>query len=179
MDEQKLMMLVGAVENLIDTNKNSINTAVNELRTENNRLKSIKDDVSTTVRDLKDVAKSGVYSIDKRHESYDEQQKKLFNLKQLCVICSFIIAVAIIAVISIHFYASSIKSDIDKAKRELVTITEQKIAVQNEINELWNGRTFSMQLGLKAGEKNGYKGVIVPNFLHSIKMNDGSTFFYQ
>ena len=173
------MMLVGAVENLVDTNKTAMNVAVNELRTENSRLKSIKDDVSSTVRELKDVVKSGVSSIDKRHESYDEQQKKLFDLKQLYIICSFIIAVAIIAVISIHFYASSIKSDITKAKEELQIITEQKIAVQNEINELWNGRTFSMQLGLKAGEKNGYKGVIVPNFLHSIKMNDGSMFYYQ
>lgn len=179
MDEQKLMMLVGAVENLIDTNKNSINTAVNELRTENNRLKSIKDDVSTTVRELKDVVKSGVSSIDKRHESYDEQQKKLFDLKQLCVICSFIIAVAIIAVISIHFYASSIKSDITKAKEELQTITEQKIAVQNEINELWEGRSFAMQLGLKAKEINEKKGIVVPAYLNSMKRNDGSTFYYQ
>ena len=179
MDEQKIMMLVGAVENLIETNKNSMNIAVNELRTENSRLKSIKDDVSTTVRELKDVAKSGVYSIDKRHESYDEQQKKLFNLKQLCVICSFIIAVAIIAVISIHFYASSIKSDIDKAKKELVTLTEQKVAVQNEINELWEGRSFAMQLGLKAKEINDKKGIVVPSYLNSMKRSDGSIFFYQ
>lgn len=109
----------------------------------------------------------------------DESIKKASSFQTTLKLCASVIATAIIAVVLIYSYSSSVRSDIEKAKIELQAITTQKTAVQNEITELMEGRTFSMKLGLKAREIDGVQGVVVPEYLKQRKLKDGSSFFYQ
>ena len=109
----------------------------------------------------------------------DESIKKSASLQTTLKLCASVLGTALIALVLIYFYSSSVRSDIEKAKTELQAITTQKAAIQNEIDELLEGRTFAMKLGLKAREIDEKKGILVPEYLKLMKLKDGSSFFYQ
>ena len=109
----------------------------------------------------------------------DESIKKSCSVQTTLKLCASVLGTALIAFALIYFYSSSVRSDIQTAKQELAALTEQKMTIQKEINELWEGRSFSMKIGLKAREIEGVQGVLVPEYLKQRKLKDGSSFFYQ
>lgn len=180
MDEKKIIAMVGAVENLSKSTESSINTAINELRTERQHARSIKDDVAMAVREVKEAAKTAVHSIDKRHESYEQQQKKLIDSKQVLIIGALIVGVCIICGICLKVWANSFSSDIEKEKAYISTLFEQRTKLQNEVAELQKTQANLGTFGATQTKlKDGRVGLAFPADYNQLKLNDGSIFIYK
>ena len=172
--------MVGAVENLSKSTESSINTAINELKTERQHARSIKDDVAMAVREVKEAAKTAIHSIDKRHESYEQQQKKIIDSKQVSIIAALIIGICIICGICLKVWANSFSSDIEKEKAAITMLSEQRVALQREIIELQKTQANLSTFGAKQIKlDDGRVGLAFPNSYHKIDLRSGDIFIYK
>jgi outer membrane murein-binding lipoprotein Lpp len=179
-DENKIVAVVAGIESLKKSVEASMSAGINEMKTESSRLKSIKDDVATAVREIKEAAKSGVYSIDKRHESYEELQKKLVTSKQALIIGALIIGVCIICGICLKVWANSFKTDIDQEKAAITMLLEQRTKLQNEVRELQKTQANLGTFGATQTKlKDGRTGLAFPQNYNKIDLSDGSIFIYK
>lgn len=180
MSDEKIVAVVAGVETLKKSVEASMAAGINELRTESSRLKSIKDDVTMAVREIKEAAKSGVYSIDKRHESYEELQKKLITSKQLLIIVALIVSLSIVCGVTLKIWANSFSSDIEKEKASISILLEQRTQLQNEVAELQKTQANLGTFGATQTKlKDGRIGLAFPNSYHKIDLSDGSIFIYK
>jgi outer membrane murein-binding lipoprotein Lpp len=179
-DENKIVAVVAGIESLKKSVEASMSAGINEMRTESSRLKSIKDDVAASVREIKEAAKSGVYSIDKRHESYEELQKKLVTSKQALIIGALIIGVCIICGICLKVWANSFKTDIDQEKAAITMLLEQRTKLQNEVRELQKAQEKYGEFGAKPVTlSDGRTGLAFSQSYNKINLSDGSIFIYK
>ena len=180
MDDKKLIALVAAVETLIDSSKSTLNVSASELQREASRSASARTELATITKDLKSVASSAISSIDKHYEAIKDESKKLFDLKQIIILSTVVVAVTIICAVGLKFYYNSFSGDIEKEKTSISMLLEQKTKLQNEVAELQKAQEKYGEFGAKPTIlSDGRTGLAFPQNFNKINLSDGSIFIYK
>ena len=180
MDDKKLVALVAAVETLIDSSKSTLNMSASELQREASRSASARAELATITKDLKGVASSAISSIDKHYEAIKDESKKLFDLKQIIILSTIVVAVTIICAVGLKFYYNSFSGDVEREKTYISTLLNQRTQLQNEIAELQKTQANLGTFGATQTKlKDGRVGLAFPAGYNRIQLQSGEIFVYK
>ena len=180
MDDKKLIALVAAVETLIDSSKSTLNVSASELQREASRSASARTELATITKDLKSVASSAISSIDKHYEAIKDESKKLFDLKQIIILSTIVVAVTIICALGLKFYYNSFSGDVEREKAYISTLLNQRAQLQNEIAELQKTQANLGTFGATQTKlKDGRSGLAFPANYNKVVLQSGEIFIYK
>lgn len=184
MNDDKILSILKANEELKKYIENSVDSAVQRLNTVAQDIKSEAKSFSYShaqvLKETESVGKSVCASIDKRQTEFNEGLKNAVNMQKLYIIGAVVIGLFLFCGICLKMYANSFSSKIEEEKASISMLSEQRMALQREIIELQKTQANLGTFGaIQTKLKDGRTGLSFPASYNKINLSDGSIFIYK